>query len=519
VALDYKNIGKLFSLNIINIVLNFAYSTLMIYLFGTSREIEAFFAASVLGTAVSRFVQTGQLVEIIVPKYHKVKSEIGNQEAMSIISMMANYMSGIAFLLVLIFIAGGTTVVNWLVPGFEKTAQDHVYQIFCITGFLMPIQIATNLFQGMLNAENIYGKVELTNTVSLLVNLLILIIWGHSHTADILVVGLVFSVIMQFLTTLYYLRQVGYKHSFAFKSQYLPFKEMWQAISAATFYMGGVQVYMFAFNAALSFLPAGVFATYRYVEVIYGKVANVFMMPISTVFFNEINRFLNQQNSSKIKAFVTQNLNFSYFIGFMIFIPFLAGGQYLIWTAWGGTKFDANAAQRVYELLTIFFLGMLLTGPYMIFRKMSVSVTRPDLQYYFWGITHVVSGLISYLLLQHFGFKGLLAQIIIHNLITTSVPILTVYFLKKQYFALYSISEVFKITTALLLSLVVVWLMKSYFEDFRHTTKLISAEIGLFEAGISATTFIVLCYFLRVEEIQVLKAKLHQSLRRFAIFR
>jgi putative peptidoglycan lipid II flippase len=173
----------------------------------------------------------------------------------------------------------------------------------------------------------------------------------------------------------------------------------------------------------------------------------------------------------------------------------------------------------VYELLTIFFLGMLLTGPYMIFRKMSVSVTRPDLQYYFWGITHVVSGLISYLLLQHFGFKGLLAQIIIHNLITTSVPILTVYFLKKQYFALYSISEVFKITTALLLSLVVVWLMKSYFEDFRHTTKLISAEIGLFEAGISATTFIVLCYFLRVEEIQVLKAKLHQSLRRFAIFR
>jgi putative peptidoglycan lipid II flippase len=519
VALDYKNIGKLFSLNIINIILNFAYSTLMIYLFGTSREIEAFFAASVLGTAVSRFVQTGQLVEIIVPKYHKVKSEVGSQEAMSIISMMANYMSGIAFLLVLVFIAGGTSVVNLLVPGFEKTAQDHVYQIFCITGFLMPIQIATNLFQGMLNAENIYGKVEITNTVSLLVNLLILIIWGHSHTADILVVGLVFSVLMQFLTTLYYLRQVGYKHSFAFKSQYLPFREMWQAISAATFYMGGVQVYMFAFNAALSFLPAGVFATFRYVEVIYGKVANVFMMPISTVFFNEINRFLNQQNSSKIKAFVTQNLNFSYFIGFMIFIPFLAGGQYLIWTAWGGTKFDANAAQRVYELLTVFFLGMLLTGPYMIFRKMSVSVTRPDLQYYFWGITHVVSGLISYLLLQYLGFKGLLIQIFIHNLITTLVPILTVYFLKKQYFALYSTAEVFKITTALLLSLAVVWLMNAYFTDFRGLSKIVSAEIGLFEAGISVTIFVVLCYFLRVEEIQILKDKLHQSLRRFAIFR
>ncbi len=518
-ALDYKNIGKLFSLNIVNIVLNFAYSTLMIYLFGTSREIEAFFAASVLGTAVSRFVQTGQLVEIIVPKYHKIKSETGSKAAMSIISMMANYMSGIAFLLVLTFIAGGTTVVNWLVPGFEKTAQDHVYQIFCITGFLMPIQIATNLFQGMLNAENIYGKVELTNIVSLSVNLLILIIWGHSHTADILVVGLVFSVLMQFFTTIYYLRQVGYRHSFSLSNQYLSFKEMWQAVSAATFYMGGVQVYMFAFNAALSFLPAGVFATYRYVEVIYGKVANVFMMPISTVFFNEINRFLNQQNSSKIKAFVTQNLDFSYFIGFLIFVPFLAGGQYLIWTAWGGTKFDANATQRVYELLTVFFLGMLLTGPYMIFRKMSVSVTRPDLQYYFWGITNTISGFIAYLLIQNFGFKGLLIQIFVHNFITTSVPILTVYFLKKQYFALYSIAEVLKITSALLLSLVVVWLMNKYFTDFRGLTKIVSAEIGLFEAGTSAAIFVVLCYFFQVEEIKILKDKLHESLRRFALFR
>jgi putative peptidoglycan lipid II flippase len=519
VALDYRNIGKLFSLNIINIVLSFAYSTLMVYLFGTSREIEAFFAASVLGTAVSRFVQTGQLVEIIVPKYHKTKSEIGSQAAMSIISMMANYMSGIAFLIVLVFIAGGTFVVNLLVPGFESNVQSHVYHIFCITGFLMPIQIATNLFQGMLNAENIYGKVELTNTVSLVVNLLILIVWGQNSTADILVIGLVFSVLMQFLTTIYYLHQVGYRHSFTFSNPYLPFKEMWQAISAATFYMGGVQVYTIVFNAALSFLPPGVFATYRYVEVIYGKVANVFMMPISTVFFNEINRFLNQQNSSKIKAFVTQNLNFSYFIGFLIFIPFLAGGQYLIWTAWGGTKFDSNATQRVYELLTIFFLGMLLTGPYMIFRKMSVSVTRPDLQYYFWGVTHVISGLIAYILLQNFGFKGLLMQVFVHSFITTLVPILTVYFLKKQYFALYSWSEITKITGALLVALCVVSLMQSYFQDFRHTTKWESTQIGVFKSVVSSIIFVSMCYFFKVQEIVILKSKLHQSLRRFSVFR
>ena len=110
--LDYRNIGVLFSLNSLNVLLNIAYSTLTVYYFGTSPSVAAFFAATVLGTAVSRFVQTGQLVEIVVPRYHKIKQEVGQQEAMSIIATLCNFMAGTALLLVIGFILAGNQVVE-----------------------------------------------------------------------------------------------------------------------------------------------------------------------------------------------------------------------------------------------------------------------------------------------------------------------------------------------------------------------------------------------------------------------
>ncbi len=89
-SLDYRNIGVLFSLNTLNIILNVVVSTLTVYIFGTSPQVEAFFAASLLGTAVSRFVNTGQLVEIVISRYHKTKQEAGKQAAMSIVSTLCN---------------------------------------------------------------------------------------------------------------------------------------------------------------------------------------------------------------------------------------------------------------------------------------------------------------------------------------------------------------------------------------------------------------------------------------------
>jgi putative peptidoglycan lipid II flippase len=506
-SLDYRNIGVLFSLNTLNVFLNVVISTMMVYLFGTTPEVEAFFAATVLGTTVSRFVNTGQLVEIVIARYHRIKKEVSPQAAMSVVATLSNYMVGIAFLLVLAFVASGTGIVNLLVPGFEASTKYQVWQIFCVTGFLMPFQIATNLFQGMLNAENIYGKVEFTATVSQVCNIVILLLWGRDGNAFSLVVALTISVLAQFATTVYYLRQLGYRHSWLFRNPHFPLRDLARTLSATSTYMISVQIYTFIFNAALSLLPAGTFAIYRYAELIYGKVSNIFLIPISTVFFNEINRFITQNNGQLVKSYVSKNLNFSYFIGFLILLPFWAGGPYVIWTLWGGVKFNAQDVQRVYELLCVFFAAMICSGPYMIFRKLAVSVTRPELQYYFWSIIHVISATIGYFLIRALGFNGILIQLFVHNFLMASVPMMTVWVWKRAYFGFYEPREIIKITLALFIGAAAIWSITDYWQTFTAYDKFTSLLIGMSLSAIVLTVFVISNLLFKVDEIQLIRTK------------
>lgn len=509
--LNYKNIGLLLSFNVINVVLSILNSTLMVYFFGTSPEVEAFFAASVLGTAISRFVQTGQLVEIIIPRYHKVKQEVHRQAALSVVATLCNFMVGGAFLLVVVFMLAGHWVVSWLVPGFDPQVQQHVLEVFYWTGFLMPIQIATNLFQGLLTAENIYGKAEMTNTISLLITIVILVIWGRDGSVHALIGGLVASVVLQFATVVYYLRQLGYRHRFQWHNPHFSMGELLKATSATTFYMVGVQIYTFIFNAALSMLPAGTFAIYRYVEIIYGKVANIFMMPISTVFFNDINQLIVQNKTQLVKSYVSKNLNFSYFLSWVLFLPFWAGGSYLIWVLWGGSKFNPSDAQKVYELLCVFFFGLVLLGPYMLFRKLAVSATKPDLQYYLWGVAQIVSGGIGYGLIRWLGFEGIMIQTIVHSTIMSAVPILTILTLKRTFFAWYTRKEFLKITASMAVSVGFGWGLQSFWQPFGMYSKLANLGICLLLASLPVLLFVGLSLWIKVDEIQLIREKINKK--------
>lgn len=485
----------------------------MVYIFGTSPQVEAFFAASLLGTAVSRFVNTGQLVEVVISRYHKTKQEAGQQAAMSIVATLSNYMTGIALVLTLSFIASGTGIINLMVPGFREETKWEIWQIFCITGFLMPIQIATNLFQGLLNAESVYGKVELTNTISLIVNALILAIWGTAEDVSSLVAGLVISVVAQFMTVLYYLRQIGYRHSWLTRNPYFPLRDLVHTLSATSTYMASVQIYVFIFNAALSLLPPGSFAIYRYAEIIYGKVASVFMIPISTVFFNEINRLLHQDNGQSIKSFVSKNLNFSFFIGFMILLPFWAGGKYLLWTFWGGDKFNAQDVIAVYDLLCIFFLSMIWSGPYMIFRKLAVTVGRPELLYYYWSGIHVISASFGYGLIHTLGFKGVMIQVFLHNFLMSLVPILTVWLWKRTHFGFYDIKEIVKITLALAGGMGVIRGIHTYWGEITDYTKTESFVISCILVIVSSLVFITGNLLLKVHDLDLISTKILKRMK------
>ena len=444
-SLNYKSLGILFSLNTVNVILNIAASTLMVYYFGTSRAIEAYFAATLLGTTIAKLAQTGQLTEIFVPKYHAIKAQKNQAEASVIFSVLVNYLFLFSAGLVVFFLLLKNTIITWLVPGFDAASQAQVYDLFRWTSVLIPFQVITSAFQGLLNAEKIYGKVELSYTFAVLTTIGIIVGFGPKYGASILVFSWMAGIVYQLVAVFYYLSQIGYRHRFVLQTQLIGLREILHLIGATSLYVLSVQAHVFLFNGALSLLPAGTFAIYRYAESIYGRLSMVILAPISVVFFNEINHQLTRMTTADVRQFVQKSLHFSFFICLLTFVVFWAGGQYLIWFLWGGQKFSFVDVQQVYVLLCVFFGVLTIQGFNTIYRKLGVSVSNPNFQYVAWSVAHVVSGLAAYSLIKGFGFQGLIAQTLLHIVLLTAVPIATVYLKKRVFFTSMQPAETWRI--------------------------------------------------------------------------
>ena len=143
----------------------------------------------------------------------------------------------------------------------------------------------------------------------------------------------------------------------------------------------------------------------------------------------------------------------------------------------------------------------------MIFRKLAVSVTRPELQYYFWSIIHVISATIGYFLIRTLGFEGVLIQLFLQNFLMASVPMLTVRHWKRAYFGLYDPGEILKITISLVIGAATIWSITNYWNDYMTYDKLSSLFIGISLAIIALVVFIGSSLLLKVDEIQLIRTK------------
>ena len=511
-SLNYKSLGILFSLNTINVILNIAASTLMVYYFGTSRAIEVYFAATLLGTTITKLAQTGQLTEIFVPKYHAIKAQKSQAEASVIFAVLANYMFLFSAVLVVVFLLLKNSVIGWLVPGFDAASREQVYELFCYTSLLIPFQVITSTFQGLLNAEKIYGKVELSYTLAVLTTIGIIVFLGPTYGATVLVFSWMAGIVYQMAAIVYYLRQIDYRHRFVLQTPLIGLREITHVIGATSLYVLSVQVHVFLFNGALSLLPAGSFAIYRYAENIYGRLSMVILAPISIVFFNEINQQLSRMTTAEVRQFVQKSLHFSFFVCLLTFAVFWAGGQYLIWFLWGGAKFNFADVQQVYVLLCVFFGVLTIQGFNTIYRKLGVSVSNPNVQYVAWSVAHVVSGLAAYFLIQHFGFQGLILQTLLHIILLTVVPVATVYTRKRAFFTGMKTSETLRIVGCFGASVALGFGLHQFLPLTSGFSKLEALLTGGLVCAGAGLLYLGCGFALKVAEMEVIRQKMNRWL-------
>ena len=133
---------KLFSLKFISAILGVISSVITVRLFGASRTIEIFFAAQSLVYLVTSLTQSGQLSEIFLPEYHKLKSRSQDLGFMGLNVVINRFFVWGVVVIGVVFICA-PMLIQIIVPGFNDLEQQQSVLIFRV---LLPYLLLQLLF-------------------------------------------------------------------------------------------------------------------------------------------------------------------------------------------------------------------------------------------------------------------------------------------------------------------------------------------------------------------------------------
>ena len=345
---------------------------------------------------------------MLLPSYHAVRESHGREEAYRAYTSLSN-----RFLLALACIA----VLAWLlapqltrlrIPGFGPADIDLAMRMFRWIVPLVVIQVATELLRTLANAERLYGGPETVSVAARLVSLVVLAWLASPLGSWALIVALWFGSVVEILGIVRLLRRREYRYRL---SVHVPESargiNMFGTLGATLPYVGLTQLFLFTFDAALSHLPQGSFALFRYATMIWSRTQGIFLRPVSIPFFTSFSESAARSLSTTVT--LTENaLARILAVTGIVTTAVLVGAQRVLTALWQGEKFPPEKIGMLVWLLAGMYVLLPVAGTATILRKASVSMHRIRQTYAALAAVQVISTLLVFALVPTLGLPGAL---------------------------------------------------------------------------------------------------------------
>ena len=303
-----RSIFKISTINVFNSIFVLANSVVIAQLFGTSRNIELFFAARIVVNMAINLSLAGTFAEIILPIYHRSKAENGLEGAQRMISSFTNIYLVIISILAMIMIIAAPIIIKVLTPGF--TAENHILGVSMIR-VLSPLLVFM-FFNGqikvLLNAEQKYGRPEIISTINLIIRPAIIFVGFSTFDIWILIISLWIVTVMESVMLLFLYKTSGNRYYFKVNYEWVEISPHLKLVWSTFPNILISQSTNIIINSQISMLPAGVFAIFNYAEMIVKRIQSIFSKPILTVFFSKYS-LGHSLNESDIKTLIRSSLS------------------------------------------------------------------------------------------------------------------------------------------------------------------------------------------------------------------
>ena len=423
-----NSILKLFSLKFISSVLGVLSSIITVRLFGASRLIEVYFAAQSLVYLVTSLTQSGQLAEIFLPEYHKLKVKSGKLAFIGLSVVINRFFLWGVFIICVVFLCA-PLLIQLIVPGFSIEEQQQAVLIFRVLLPYLLLQLFNSFFITVLNAEKKFGRAEFLSISNIIINISLLLMLYNYIGIWALVISVMTGKVVEFIFYWSQLYKIGFRHRFVLSKEGFNHKSFFKTMQSTIMYVGATQVYSVVLTAGISFLPEGTFAIFKYVQGLSGKIKGLVIQPFMTIFFTTYSSLL--QSARSVKDEFNKYFTSILAVNTVTIIGILLLGDVFIEILWGGRKFTPENIQLAYVFLIVYSFSIFLSAIGGVYRKMAVAHGRGKKLYQYWVFSQMISAISTYLLLKFLTVNGLFIMIPLNVLLMSSVSIIVYYGTKE----------------------------------------------------------------------------------------
>jgi putative peptidoglycan lipid II flippase len=405
-ASGIRTVGWLTFLNVLSALLAVVSTVIVAFFFGTGRSVEVYLAAVGLYASVVGLAQTGQVSEVLLPSYHSLCAARGKTEARRAFAALMN-----RFLVILAIVG----LLGWIlapqlarlrIPGFASDDIALATEIFRWIIPLIVLQVTAELLKTLANAERMYGSPEVVVLVARLFALAGLVALVRVIGVWSMVVSLWIAATVECMAIFGLLWRRGYRHGLTLavpngSGNVGIFGKLWATLP----YVGFTQVFAFALDAALSTLPQGSFAVFRYASMIWSRTQGIFLRPLSIPFFTEFSDSSARGLSTRVQLTETA-LSQVLAVAAIVTTAVLCGAERALVGLWQGDYFPPDKISSLVWLVAGLYTLLPLAGSAIILRKITVSLHRIRDTYLAMSVVQIVSAALAWALVPKVGLLG-----------------------------------------------------------------------------------------------------------------
>lgn len=466
------------------------------WLFGANRTMDVWFISASLINGIFGLTQSGQLSELFLPEYIKIKHELGRQKAFDAYCVVLNWSVLVTLIITLLGFLTSPWIIDYAARGFDINQRTSVLEIFRALLPLVPLQIMGAVQQMLGNAEKKYGKFEIGVLVGSLISIILVFLLHKS-------LGLWSLVVSQWslqLTTLIYrhfqLKQTELKYNWIWKTEQFEIWHLIKQLGHTSVYVVVTQIYSVTFRSLLGTLSGGVLSAYSYAEALYLRASSLFITPVGKVFMTSISTVLVTEPAKTIHSIRAALSNYLE-VYFWVLAAGLPALGHALFTLWGSDRYGAELISLTRSILVVFSILMLFQMYSILSRKLNLALGYFSQQYTLSILLQIFSIGVAVILIHYFGIWGAVGTVAFNTISLAIIGWYVTYKLRPNLAIFFSAKEIsyhmLSFIPAATVGALVAYFMNGYFnfnvtsftQKFYHgliAVTAVSVSLGIYKA-------------------------------------